>query len=125
MAQWLEHLIHIQGVRGSNPLLPTILLASEKNDLPDKLTSNPYESYINSLTVAGKAEKTIIEAKFVIRKLKEAGINLYTTNIDELTAYLAKIPGKEIRDWKTGEKTGKFSYANRATHRKVIVKIFN
>ena len=30
LAQWLEHLLHTQGVRGSNPLLPTIILIQKQ-----------------------------------------------------------------------------------------------
>jgi hypothetical protein len=102
------------------------VVKKSKNDnkiSDNNLPKNPYDAYINSLEAEVKAPKTIIEAKYVIKRLQEAKINLYSTDIDELTAYLAKIKGKEIKDWETGEPNDKKSYVNRATHRKVIVKI--
>jgi integrase/recombinase XerD len=60
LAQWLEHLIHIQGVRGSNPLLPTI-------DFPQDLASKS-----SGLNVSSGALPSLSTGNFVAKTQKNA-----------------------------------------------------
>ncbi len=55
---------------------------------PKKLSDNPYKAYINLLGVAGKAPKTTIKAKYVVKKLEEAGINMKSLNEISTIFYL-------------------------------------
>ncbi len=62
--------------------------SSENKKMPKKLPYNPNKAYINILGVAGKAPKTTIEAKYVVKKLEEAGINTKPLNEISTIIYL-------------------------------------
>jgi integrase len=89
------------------------------------IPANLKEAYLTDLKIAGNSQANIYEAGLVLGKVEKAGINLLNQDNSKLKTFIAQIPGKEVRDWKTGKPTGKFTYGNRAKYRKVLVAFYS
>jgi len=91
-----------------------------------RVPSDLKEAYINDLKIAGNSDANIEEANLVLGRVKKAGIDLLNEDNTALKKFIADIKGKQVKDWKTGRVIEKkFTYANRAKHRKVLVAFYN